>query len=54
MPLKEEVSQMATSKDTGGQRQTTRRTEETEEEQATSTEEAQELHAMETANAAKS
>jgi prokaryotic ubiquitin-like protein Pup len=43
-PSGKEVSQMATSKDTGGQRQTTRRTEETEDEQTTSTEEAQERH----------
>jgi prokaryotic ubiquitin-like protein Pup len=43
-PSETEVSQMATSKDTGGQRQTTRRTEETEDEQATSTDEAQERH----------
>jgi len=35
---------MATSKDTGGQRQTTRRTEETEDDQATATEEVRERH----------
>jgi len=34
-----------TGKDTGGQRQTTRQTEETEESQATSTEEVKERHA---------
>jgi prokaryotic ubiquitin-like protein Pup len=37
-------AQMATNKDTGGQRQTTRRTEETEEDQAASTEEVKERH----------
>jgi ubiquitin-like protein Pup len=35
---------MATSKDTGGQRQTTRRAEETEEAEAGSTEEVRERH----------
>jgi ubiquitin-like protein Pup len=35
---------MATSKDTGGQRQTTRRTDETQDEQAASTEEVRERH----------
>jgi prokaryotic ubiquitin-like protein Pup len=43
-PSGTEVRQMATNKDTGGQRQTTRRTEETEEEQAASAEEAKERH----------
>ena len=35
---------MATSKDTGGQRQTTRRAEETEEDQAASADEVKERH----------
>ena len=35
---------MATNKDTGGQRQTTRRTDETEEDPAASTEEVKERH----------
>ena len=35
---------MATNKDTGGQRQTTRRAEETEEDQAAATEEVKERH----------
>ena len=35
---------MATNKDTGGQRQTTRRAEETEEDQAASVEEVRERH----------
>jgi ubiquitin-like protein Pup len=42
-PLRTEEPQMAT-KDTGGQRQTTRRTEETEEDQAAATEEVKERH----------
>jgi prokaryotic ubiquitin-like protein Pup len=42
-PLETEERQMA-EKDTGGQRQTTRRTEETEEDQAASNAEAKERH----------
>jgi ubiquitin-like protein Pup len=43
-PAARTEAQMATNKDTGGQRQTTRRTEETEEDQAASTEEVKERH----------
>jgi prokaryotic ubiquitin-like protein Pup len=43
-PAARTEAQMATNKDTGGQRQTTRRTDETEEDQAASTEEVKERH----------
>jgi prokaryotic ubiquitin-like protein Pup len=44
IPGTTEVPQMAATKDTGGQRQTTRRAEETEEDQAASVDEVKERH----------